>query len=249
MSGLNYSGGFMRRPTDEERQEWEDNGVLFLPDAMVGDDLKRLQEAFDYYAAEAKSEWLEGLAKGTRPAAHFDIPRPLEKDDVFIDLIDYPGWYGFLMDFVDEDLILMGPQVRTLPLLPVSYVGWHPDVPHTTPLHMKVQVYIEDVSADGGAFGYVPGSHKPDAGPCPLVRPLDSMPGHKVYPGKAGDAVLFNSYGWHTSMVNRTMKPRKSVIIIYEKWSKDRIPMDRFEAIADKCPTADRRRLFSLDPR
>ena len=29
----------MRRPTDAERQEWEDNGVLFLENAIVGEDL------------------------------------------------------------------------------------------------------------------------------------------------------------------------------------------------------------------
>jgi len=239
----------MKRPTDAERQEWEDNGVLFLEDAMVGDDLARLQDAFDRCAAEAKKDWLEGIANGTRPAAHFDIPNALGKDDAFIDLIDHPSWYGYLMDFADEDLILLAPQVRTLPVMPISYVGWHPDVPHTTPLHMKVQIYVDDVPANGGAFGYVPGSHKPDAGTCPVVRPLDTMPGHKVYPGKAGDAVLFNSYGWHTSMVNSTMNPRKSIILIYEKWSKDRIPTDRYASIADKCTTPERRRLFSLDPR
>ena len=239
----------MRRPTDAERREWEDDGVLFLEDAMGGEDLARLRAAFDRCAARAKPAWLEGIAAGTRPAAHFDIPRPLEEDEVFIDSIDYPGWYGFLMDFADGDLILLAPQVRTLPASPISYVGWHPDVPHTTPLHMKVQIYIEDVPVDGGAFGYVPGSHKPDVGPCPVVRPLDAMPGHAAYPGKAGDAVLFNSYGWHTSMVNRTRKPRKSIILIYEKWSRDRVPTDRFATIADHCTTQDRRRLFSLDER
>lgn len=239
----------MKRPTDAERQAWEDKGVLFLESAIVGDELKRLQETFDRCAAEAKDDWLAGIAKGTRPAAHFDIPNPFEKDDLFIDLIDHPSWYGYLMDFADEDLIILAPQVRTLPVLPVSYVGWHPDVPHTTPLHMKVQIYVEDVPADRGAFAYVPGSHKPNAGTCPVVRPLDSMPGHQVYPGKAGDAVLFNSYGWHTSMVNTTPNPRKSIILIYEKWSKDRVAPDRFASIADKCTTPDRRRLFSLDPR
>ncbi|MFT5368926.1 MAG: hypothetical protein ACI8V2_003899 [Candidatus Latescibacterota bacterium] len=239
----------MKRPTDVERQEWEDNGVLFLESAIVGEELTRLQALFDRSAAEAKEDWLAGIAKGTKPAAHFDIPNPLEKDDFFIDLIDHPSWYGYLMAFADEDLILLGPQVRTLPVLPISYVGWHPDVPHTTPLHMKVQIYVEDVPANGGAFGYVPGSHKPNAGACPVVRPLDTMPGHKVYPGKAGDVVLFNSYGWHTSMVNTSINPRKSIILIYEKWSKDRVATDRYVGIADKCTTPDRRRLFSLDAR
>ena len=237
----------MIRPTDAQRQEWEANGVVVLEEAIVGDELKRLQETFDKYAAEAKQEWLEGIAKGTRPAAHFDIPNPLEKDDLFIDLIDHPSWYGLLMDFSDDDLILLGPQVRTLPVSPISYVGWHPDVPHTTPLHMKVQIYVEDVPADGAAFAYVSGSHKPDVGPCPVVRPLDAMPGHKVYPGKAGTALLFNSYGWHTSMVNRTNRPRKSILLIYEKWSEGRVSADQFVAIEEKCKTVERRRLFSLE--
>ncbi|MDA0709378.1 MAG: hypothetical protein O3B73_04105, partial [bacterium] len=65
----------------------------------------------------------------------------------------------------------------------------------------------------------------------------------------AGDAVLFNSYGWHTSMVNTTSNPRKSIILIYEKWSKDRLSTDRFASIAEKCATPDRRRLFGLDAR
>lgn len=239
----------MRRPTEAERKQWEADGVLMLERAIVGDDLVRLQKAFDRCADEARIEWIEGIARGTRPAAHFDIPNAFEKDDVFIDLIDYPSWYGLLMDFADEDLILLAPQVRTLPVHPVSYVGWHPDVPHTTPLHMKVQIYVDDVPANGGAFGYVPGSHKPDVGSCPVVRPLDAMPGHRVFPGKAGDAVLFNSYGWHTSMVNQTPNPRKSIILIYEKWSKDRVAPDRWKSIADKCATPARRRLFSLDAR
>ena len=238
----------MEKPTLEERQFWEDNGYLFLEQAMVGDDLKRLQTAFDRAVRECKEEWLEGIARGTRPAAHYDIPHPLERDEIFIDLIDYPSWYPYLMDFADGELILLGPQVRTLPAQPISYVGWHPDVPHTTPLHMKVQVYIEDVPADGGAFGYVPGSHKPGVGPCPKPRPLGAMPGHKVFAGKAGDAVLFNSYGWHTSMVNTTGQPRKSIILIYERWSEGKVTPDRYAAIADKLTTLARRKLFSLDP-
>ena len=237
----------MSGPAPEERAFWEENGYLVFERAMAGNDLKRLQGAFDRAARESKAEWLEGIARGTKPAAHFDIPNPLERDDVFIDLIDYPVWYPYLMDFAEGEPILLGPQVRTLPAQPISYVGWHPDVPHTTPLHMKVQIYIDDVPEDGGAFGYVPGSHKPDAGPCPKPRPLDAMPGHKVFPGKAGDAILFNSYGWHTSMVNRTGIARKSIILIYERWSEGKVASDRWTSIADKLTTPARRKLFSID--
>ncbi len=166
-----------QHPTDDERRFWEENGCLFLEGAMAGGELTRLQHAFDRCAREEKAQWLEGIALGTRPAGYFDIENPLEKDDAFIDLIDHPSWYPYLMDFADDELVLLAPQVRTLPAQPVSYLRWHADVPHSYPLHMKVQVYVDDVPADGGAFGYVPGSHKPEAGECPNPRPLDTLPG------------------------------------------------------------------------
>jgi ectoine hydroxylase-related dioxygenase (phytanoyl-CoA dioxygenase family) len=151
------------------------------------------------------------------------------------------------MDFSGDDLIFLAPQVRTVPPSPVSYVGWHPDVPHTTPLHMKVQIYLNDVGPGEGGFAYVPGSHKPNAGPYPAVCRLESMPGHRVFTGKAGTAVLFNSYGMHTSMDNRTPAPRKSIILIYEKWSQMRFDPKRFAAVAHLCNTPERRKLFSLE--
>ena len=151
------------------------------------------------------------------------------------------------INFPNDDLILLAPQVRILPPSPIGYVGWHPDVPPTNPLHIKVQIYVDDVGADQGPFAYVPGSHKPGAGPYAAVRLLDSMPGHKAFPGKAGTAIVFNSYGWHTAMLNTTAKPRKSIILIYEKWTEDRVDSGRFTSIEDRLQTPERRRLFSLE--
>ncbi len=238
----------MGRPTREETAFWEGNGYVFLERAMVGKNLVRLQEVFERECRNSKEAWLEGVAKGRSPAAHFDIPSPFDRDDAFIDLIDHSGWYPYLMEFTSEELIILAPQVRTVPAQPISYVGWHPDVPQSSPLHIKVQVYVDDCPAEQGAFAYVPGSHKPGVGPCPKPRPLDSMPGCTVLPGKAGDAVIFNSYGWHTAMENRTLRPRKSIILIYEQWSEGRLPPDRYASILHKCKTSERRKLFGLEP-
>jgi hypothetical protein len=235
-------------PTPEQRLQFIEQGYVVLDDALVGDDLVRLQTAFDRCAAESKAEWLDGVRKGRQPAGFLDIPSPFERDDAFIDLIDHPSWYGLLMDFTDDQLILLAPQVRVLPPSPISYVGWHPDVPHTNPLHIKVQIYVDDVAPDQGPFCFVPGSHKAGAGPYPRVRHLASMPGHKIFPGKAGTAILFNSYGWHTSMVNSTDTPRKSIILIYEKWTDGRVNADRYTSIRDRLQTPERQRLFSLIP-
>ena len=108
-----------------------------------------------------------------------------------------------------------GRRCGPCPSSPVSYVGWHPDTPFDQPQQIKVQIYVDDVAADGGPFAFVPGSHKPGSGPCELSGGLETMPGHKVFPGPAGTAILFNTCGWHTSMINRTDRPRRSIILAY----------------------------------
>ena len=109
---------------------------------------------------------------------------------------------------------------------------------------------MEDTaSVDEGAFAYVPGSHLPDSGPYPLVRALGTMPGHRVCEGDAGTAILFNSYGLHTSMVNRSRRPRRSIILIYEVGTAATFDPEAFAAFADRCTTDDRRQLFRLEPR
>ena len=233
--------------TPEQWKLWEEDGVLAVPDAVVGDELERLRAAFDRCAAEAKEGWLRGVAAGTHPAAFFDIPNAMEKDNVFVDLADHPSYYGLLVDFSEGQVCIQSPQCRTVPPSPLSYVGWHYDVTFSNPLHMKVQLYLDDVGEDEGPFAYVPGSHKPENHPLPQVRHLADMPGHRTFPGSAGTAIVFNSWGMHTSMVNRTRKARKSIILIYEVFTEEKFDPERYFYLADRLKTAERRRLFGLD--
>ena len=233
--------------TPEQRKSWEDDGVLTVPDAVVGNELERLREGFDRRADDAKQDWLRGVAAGTQPAAFFDIPNPMEKDSIFVDLADHPSYYPLLVDFSAGQVCMQFPQFRTVPPSPLSYVGWHFDVPFSNPLHMKVQLYLDDVGEDGGAFAYVPGSHLPENDPLPQVRHLEDMPGHRTFPGSAGTAILFNSWGMHTSMVNLTLKARKSIILIYEVFTEENYDPERYSFLADRLVTAEQRRLFGLE--
>lgn len=253
----------MRQATERHISQWEKEGYLIVDRAFKGSDLLRLQAAFDRCAAEAKPEWLDAVEAGTRPAAYFDIPDPLQKDDAFLALADHPSYFGLLLDLLGEDLFFEGAQVRTVPLSPISYIGWHPDIEYDQPPHIKVQIYVETVPAEGGAFAFVPGSHKADSGPYPNCERLEEMPGHKVFPGTAGTAIVFNNYGWHTSMINRTDKPRKSIILSYgerdyrsqarkadlkkkgDPHLKIKNP-DRHQVIDARITSSHRRKLFGL---
>lgn len=236
----------MIRPTPAQRKQWEDEGYLVFENAIEGDELRRLQGAFDYWAEQCKPAWLDRIEAGEAAATFYDIPDPFAKDEIFVDIIDHPSYYGCLMAFTDDDLILLGPQVRTVPPCPVGYSGWHPDVGHDNPLHIKVQIYVNDVEPGRGEFAFVPGSHKPDAGPYSRPKYQGQMPGHKRFTGTAGTAIMFNSYGWHTAMDNHTDTPRKSIILIYEKRTPDRVDPKRFASIAHLCKTPERRKVFSL---
>ncbi|MBT3342720.1 MAG: hypothetical protein HN712_18950 [Gemmatimonadetes bacterium] len=229
---------------------WHRDGALPIEAAISGDPLDQLRDAFTRCAEATRPDWLAAVKAGTLPAAFFDLPDPLAQDDLFIDLVDHPAYYGLLTAFSATQVTFLFGQFRTVPPAPLSYVGWHYDVERlTTPLHMKVQIYLDDTDADGGAFAYIPGSHKPDAGPYPLVRDPASMPGHRVYGGSAGTAILFNSYGMHTSMVNRSTRPRRSIILIYEVSSAATFAPDQYARFADRLNTPDRRQLFRIEPR
>ena len=236
----------MAGPTQEQQLQWDERGYLLLAEALQGEQLTRLQQTFDHWTQACKEDWLERIAKGEATATFYDLPNPLEKDDIFIDLVDHPSWIDLLQRFTDGELLFLGPQVRTVPPWPLSYTGWHPDVGKDNPLHIKVQIYINDVESNSGEFAYVPGSHKPGAGPYSRVHNLAAMPGHKRFTGKAGTAIMFNSYGWHVAMDNHTSVPRKSIILIYERRTPGRVEPGKFAAITSSANTPDRRRLFSL---
>ena len=226
---------------------WPQDGCLSIENAIADPQLQKLQATFNRCAAAAKDDWLKGVVQGTAPAAFFDIPDPISQDPLFVDLVDHPAYFPLLQELTGGEALFLFAQFRTVPPSPLSYVGWHFDVPPSDPLHLKVQIYLNDVGPDEGAFAYVPGSHLPDAGPYPAVHQLEDMPSHRVFYGQAGTALLFNSYGMHTSMLNRSTTPRRSIILVYEKFTEGQFNPERFARIAPMLTTPERRRLFGLE--
>ncbi|MCY4485078.1 MAG: phytanoyl-CoA dioxygenase family protein [Spirochaetaceae bacterium] len=237
----------MRGPTEAQTRQWQEDGFLVFPGAIAGEQLQRLQRAFDHWAERCKADWLDRIDRGEQAATYYDIPDPLDKDEIFIDIVDHPSYFGCLSEFTGGQPIVLAEQVRTVPPWPFSYTSWHPDVPHSNPLHIKVQIYVNDVAPGRGEFAFVPGSHKRSAGP--YTRPLrqESMPGYRTFTGAAGTAVMFNARGWHAAMDNHGGTPRKSIILIYEQRTAGRVDAGTFSSIAHLCTTPERRRLFSLE--
>ena len=231
---------------DEQLREYRERGVVVIEGAIAGEQLTRLQAATDYWHERSKEEWLEAIASGDACPLWLDVPDALEKEEVFVEMIDHPGYVDLLEAITDGELLLTEQvQVRSTPPWPIAYAGWHSDrVPGGC--FPNLQIYIHDVREKGGEFAYVPGSHRTNVDTGYPPRRNDTMPGHLRIPGPAGTAIVFDSAGLHTAMDNETSTPRTSMITGYRK-GRLATPDDRFAGAEYWCTTPRRRRVLGLE--
>ena len=104
----------MAKSIESQRTQWEEEGYLVFDNAIQGEDLARLQRAFDYWAEQCKSHWLKQVEAGEAVSTFYDIPGVFEKDEIFVDLVDHPSYYPYLKAFTDGEVILLAPQARKL---------------------------------------------------------------------------------------------------------------------------------------
>ena len=237
----------MAQSLAEQLQDFRKLGLVVIEEAIRGEQLTRLQKATDYWHEQCKEDWLEEIASGDACPLWFDVPDAMEKDEVFLDMLDHPSFIDLLDAITDGELLLGGPfQVRATPPWPVAYTAWHPDKGRDGQLHPKMQIYINDVPGNSGEFAYVPGSHLTTDDTRYRPQRNNTMPGHRRLPGKAGTVILFDNAGLHTAMDNRTTTPRKSMIVGYQQ-RRLASPEDRFAGVAKWCRTSRRRRLLGLE--
>ena len=237
----------MKQPTAAQRKQWDEDGYLVFENAISGELLQRLQNAFDHWSEECKPDWLARVAAGETAPSFYDFPNSLKKDDAFLEIADHSSYYGCLKAFCDGEPILQDIGPRIVSPSPLSYTSWHADTPHSRPLHIKTQIYLSDMAHGGGEFAYISGSHKPDYAPSAHPRRQEEMPGLARFSGPAGMAIMFNCYGWHTALDNDGEIPRKSIIITYHKRTEnDLVERSPFKFLEERCTHEERRRFLCL---
>lgn len=185
--------------------DYKRDGFIIIEDVLRGDELERVQAAFDKAQARTRIDWEKGRAKGKGVSEngeyyasgtfhgrkYFDIYplHLLEQDDACVEMIAHPRLFPFLSASVGEDVQTATIQVRVLEpqtaddaLEEGGYVNWHRDHRNDEawrymgrPLNTKVLVYLTDVGRDDGCTACVPGSHL-----------WDHAPDHLVYKGMGG---------------------------------------------------------------
>ncbi|MFN3789743.1 phytanoyl-CoA dioxygenase family protein [Massilia sp.] len=233
--------------------QFDTQGFVHLPGVLGAGMTERVRDAFaaahTRHAAEVERQRKEG-------ASFVDLPRILDADSVFVDLVDLPQLLPLLRLTVGEDLALNDTNARLFFPGPTFTGPFHSDVAHvlgvdhahTNNLLVKLHIFFEDLAPEQGCLAFIPGSHRFPPLHVNPHRPTlaRSSAVTRVVP-RAGDAVLFNTHVLHMAEDNLTERVRKSLIYTYAHfWMKARAsaaPSDLAQFADSPC----RQQLFGVD--
>jgi ectoine hydroxylase len=209
--------------TDDQREQFEQEGYLIVPDALDDVMLGRLLEAGDRVDRELREE------KGLDPDAMMAKFRTIVEDDVFLELLDWPKTFPLIWDILGWNVQHYISHLIYYPPEPKDSVdmkpgGWHQDGGRPVPemerpqprLSLKVGFWLTDISEpENGGIRIIPGSHKRDNQP---ARPGEHEDAIQVQV-KAGTAVLFDRRMWHSRGTNTSDITRKVLFLGYSyRW-------------------------------
>ena len=215
--------------TPEERRTFAEQGYMVIENAIPQALVERATVAIDRITAEEKSKEGMGTSDG------INILDFIGRDDVFLELLDYPTTFPKVWGILGWNIQLYHSHSIITPPNAVSGPGqkgmnWHKDSGRlnneleTDPqprISLKVAFLLTDTSELGRANMYViPGSH--------LLNKLpvdeDKKPkGGLAVRAKPGDAVFFDRRIWHSSSPNTSEMPRKVLFYGYSyRWLRPR---------------------------
>lgn len=227
------------RMTHEQRDQFEQQGYLIVPDALDKELLGRLTEAADRVDQETRQ------ASGMEPGAMMSKFRTIVEDDVFLELLDHPTTFPLIWDILGwnvqhyiSHLIYYPPEPEESANLKPG--GWHQDGGRPVPelerpqprLSLKVAFWLSDISdIDNGGIRIIPGSHKLDRPP--QVEDESAILQLQV---PAGTAVLFDRRMWHARGVNTSEVTRKVLFLGYSyRWLRGLDYNNMSEELLEKC--------------
>lgn len=248
--------------TAEERTHFEEQGYLYIPNALSTEMREQLIHAVDTLHNKA-------LANGrAKPGSHWGWSDFLGADDTLLNLVDLHTTLPKVWGILGWNIYLYHAHMHVKPPAPADaeegegWLEWHQDSGRvnieleTNPrprLSLKVAYFLTDVSEPGrGNFYIRPGSHLKSDMDVPTSEisrdpreaaaddvPDDAMP-VCVEPGTA---VLFDRRLWHSRSPNHSDMTRKALFYGYGyRWIRPKDEMT-VEPLYEKCDSIRRQLL------
>ena len=230
----------LTRLTMEQRRQWDAEGYLVIKNALSPTEVAELTAAVDRLDAESQAE-------GRDPNAFLSALNVVERDDVFLNLVDHSSHLGIVVDLLGANIQMKLSQVMVRPPTPTPGSRWHVDGPGPYPfpnlngvmplIQLKIGWFLTDVdNPDMGNFVVIPGSHANGLPPSAVQAIAASqqaaqieiaVPGARQVMVRAGDALLFHQGVWHAVAHNASNVRRKNLYYVYSPlWMR---LVDRFQ--------------------
>tara|TARA_B100001123_G_C15332240_1_gene1031594 strand:+ start:3639 stop:4469 length:831 start_codon:yes stop_codon:yes gene_type:complete len=213
----------LNRLTDEERNQFDTEGYLVVPDALSFKETRHIAETIEKLNRDG--------SLGNE--SHFGFESRVHKPDflhlhpVFEELLDHPNVFPKVADILGWNIYLYHSHLSISPGnnedSSTTALQWHQDSGRSTSdmyeieiparLSLKVAFYLSDVSKlNRGPTWFVPGSH--------LQRSLD-IPTNQQPNGAipatvpAGGAIIFDRRLWHAASPNTSDVTRLALMYGY----------------------------------
>lgn len=225
-----------------EKEFFDEHGFVHVGRVLASEKLRALQMATDAIVQDARgvteNNDIYDLEASHRPEAPRvrRIKTPHLFFPVFEDLVRDPDITDPVAALIGENIRLYGGKINIKAAGYGAPVEWHQDwafYPHTNDDVLTVCILLDDMDADNGSLGIMPGSHK---GPIfdhhsggafcgALDLDTNKLDFEQAVPmsGKAGDLLIFHSRAVHGSPANRSNRQRR--LLIWEMTAADAWPL------------------------
>lgn len=232
--------------TEAERKHFEEQGYLYVPNALSSEMVEHLINAVDKLHSNALS-----TGRATQ-GNHWGFSNFLGEDDAFLELVDLPTTLPKVWGILGWNIKLYHSHLIVLPPLPSEErekskrLGWHQDSGRLNielegnprpRVSLKVAFFLTDTSVPGrGNFSVIPGSHKWNALELPDENTADPENATSVF-AKPGTAVFFDRRLWHAAGRNTSDIVRKVLFYGYSyRWLQPRDNMTVAHVIEHSDP-------------
>jgi hypothetical protein len=259
----------MLKLSEEQRRLWQTDGYLHLegvfdPDevAFFSSEMDRIR-AVPGYEPDRKPDlpighyaWMDHTPD-LDPDGFMDRRELLTYDQAFLDLIDRPPVFDYIVDIMGPNILLSMTQAIVRPSTE-EFPGYtHTDGgeslrlirvgENSPPIAMKAMYLLTDVTEpDSGNLTVFPGSHLRQIPYEGERRMAPYSPGAAQLMGKAGDVYLFPHALWHGPAKNLSGRSRKVLLYNYcQLWVRC-YDFDRIPDVAQRASPRQRRLLGDL---
>ena len=227
----------------------EYQGYTLVPNALPADLLESIGARFDDLV---KNHTQVPTAVCDESTGIVDLNRMYELDPIFEPLMDLPSVFPLAEQIMDGDITLLGGSIgHYLPPHTPTNMRWHRDGDY-----VRFTYILDDLSAEGGGTGILPGTHRSEDGPPEWMNDADrqsyEIPGMVYLAAPAGTCMVNYTMLWHTRTSNHTQRPRR---LIWQVFKRSHQPLTTTQSLRlsqeyiERQTDPQRRVLVGLDQR